>query len=146
MNDVSPVQTGIRYGVISAFFSILINYLTYFLGLMTNDSASTIISVLSLIPPVVLVVLAIKNHRDAKQGGHITFGKAFSVGLVTTLVAAVLGAIFVYILYAFVAPNLLAELGNTEDTPVTMSVNGLLGGVGFGAAVALIASFIFKRE
>lgn len=141
MNNVSPIYTGLKYGFILALISQAINYITYFSGLMTNEIIYPIIEIVSLIAPISLIPMAIKHHRNIKQKGHITFGMAFSVGILTSLVNAILGAIFGYILYAYFATNLLDD----STTAIDMSLYGLLGGIGFGAVLSVISSFYFKN-
>lgn len=170
MNNVSPMQTALRYGLILALISILIELIKYITGLMTNQAASSVIGLLSLIVSIVVIVMAVKHHRDVQQNGYITLGKAFGVGILASLVSAIIGAIFLYVLHAFIDPGILEEmmvlneermiesgvtdeviemssqLTNTFMTPVGMASTGLFGGVCCGGIIALFAGLILKKE
>lgn len=86
--------------------------------------------------------MSIKHHRDLKQKGYITYGMAFSVGILTSTVNAILGAIFGYILYSYFAAKLLDDSTSAFD----MSLYGLLGGIFFGVILSIISSFYFKKN
>lgn len=169
MNKVSPFSTGLKYGIILALISILITVILYVTGMLTNSMASSILGLLGLVASIAVIVLAIKSHRDVSQNGYITLGQAFGVGIITSLVSSVIGAIFTYILYKFIDPGLIEELwtmteegmiddGMSEDSidaAMEMSKSFMsaeflslvsLGGVCCGAVVSLIAGLILKNE
>jgi len=170
MNNVSPVQTSLRYGLILGLVSILITVPLYITGLMTNPSISMISALIYLLVFVVVIVLAIRSHRNDKQGGFIKLGKAFLIGLLTSLFASILMFIFSYILYAVIDPDIIeAQLKMSEEmmenfgfmsdeqietamedarskaTPLRSSLNQF-GMVCCGAVVSLFAGLILKRE
>jgi len=169
MNNVSPFSTGLKYGVILALISILISVILYVTGMLTNQMASSILGLLSLVASIAVITLAIKSHRDNNQNGYITLGQGFGVGIITSLVSAVIGAIFTYILYKFIDPGLIEEIiamteermidqGMPEDavdSTMEMTKNFMsaevfsltsLGGVCCGAVISLIAGLILKNE
>lgn len=170
MKNVSPFSTGLKYGIILALISILTTVILYVTGILTNEMATTILGLLSLVAYIAVIAFAIKSHRDDKQGGFITLGKALGVGVITALVSAFISGIFTYILYAFIDPGLLEEiLSMTEDsmlesglpddqidmamewtrkftTPASQFGSGLVGGICCGSVVSLIAGLILKNE
>jgi len=170
MTNVSPMQTALRYGLILALVSILINLIMYITGLMTNQVASSLIGTLSLIVSIVIIVMAIKHHRDVQQNGFITLGKAFGVGILASLISAIIGAVFLYVLHAFIDPGILEEMmalneermiesGTSDEmiemtsqwtnmfmSPVGMASTGLFGGVCCGGVISLFAGLILKKE
>lgn len=170
MNNVSPVQTALRYGLILGLASILITVVLYITGLLTNPSVAMISGILFLLVFIVVIVLAIRSHRNDKQNGYISVGKGFLVGLLTSLIASVLMFVFSYILYAFIDPDLIeAQLKMSEEmmenfgfmsddqiemsmdqarnnaTPFKNSLNQLWMSC-CGGIVALFAALILKKE
>lgn len=170
MNNVSPMQTALRYGLILAFISILLNVIMYVTGLTTNQFASSVFGLLGFILSIVIIVMAIKNHRDVKQNGYITLGKGFSVGILTSLISAIISAIFIYVLHAFIDPDILPELmaiqeekmlesGAPEEaiemssqwtgmfmSPLGMAGSTVFGGVCCGGIISLFTALILKNE
>lgn len=49
-----------------------------------------IMGYISMIIALSMIFFGIRRYRDQEQGGHISFGKAFQVGLLITLVASVI--------------------------------------------------------
>jgi len=169
MNNVSPVPTSLRYGLILGFASILITLVLYFTGFLTNPSIAMISGLLSLVVYVVIIVLAIRSHREA-QGGYITLGKGLVIGLFSSFIASLLMVVFTYVLYGILDPDLMdAQLKMSEEimenfgfmseeqietamndarsksTPLRNSLNQL-GGVCCGGIVSLFAALILKKD
>ncbi len=115
MNNVSPFQTGSKYGVILALISILITVILYVTGMLTNPSISMISGLFFMIIFIIVTVLAIRSHKLI-QNGYLTLGKGFLVGILTSLIASIIIMIFYYVLYAFIDPDLMeAQLQMTEE-------------------------------
>ncbi|WP_291906770.1 DUF4199 domain-containing protein [Chitinophaga sp. CB10] len=61
----------------------------------------------SMIIAFAAVFLGIKRYRDQYQGGVITFGRAFKVGLLITLIACTLYVLVWEVLYHFYVPDFM---------------------------------------
>jgi len=169
MNNISPIQTALRYGLILGLLSVLITLVLYIAGLFTNPSAAAISGLLFILIFTTVVALSIANHRK-KQGGYITLGKSLVVGIVTSFIGSLFAAIFSYILYAFIDPDLMeAQLKMSEEmmenfgflsdeqiedamenarlksTPFRNSLNQLWT-VCCGGIISLFAGLILKKE
>jgi hypothetical protein len=57
-----------------------------------------------------MVFVGIKNFRDNHQNGSITFGKAFKIGILISVIAAVCYAITWEFTYNFLMPNFMEDM------------------------------------
>lgn len=96
----------ITYGLITGFASIIYSILLYILDLTFNRGLSSI----SLIILLLGIFFGTKVLRDKYEGGIITYGRALASGVIIVFVAAILGAVFNYILNVYIDPG-LAEKG-----------------------------------
>lgn len=69
-----------------------------------------IIGYSSMIIALTAVFFGVKAYRDKVNGGKITFGKAFMLGLGISGVASVIFGIYVYFLYTVIAPDLSGKM------------------------------------
>ena len=99
----------------------------------------------------------------------MSYGKAFTSNFLIGLYSAIIGAIFMFILYKFIDPTLLASIKETaidaamqknpnvtqEQLEKTMSfvmspifflIGGLFGGAIFAAILSLLVSIFHKKE
>jgi len=72
--------------VISAVMLISIS----FLGDAIDFSTGEVLGYISMIVALSTIFIGIKNYRDNEMNGVISFGKAFQVGLLITIVASVI--------------------------------------------------------
>ncbi|NND95515.1 MAG: DUF4199 domain-containing protein [Flavobacteriales bacterium] len=158
-------KAGLRGGIVLGIFGIVFNLILYFAGLLTEQWASWI----SL--PIVLAILYFiqKNFRDKEQNGFITFGKAWKLGFLASVISTVFNAIFVFILYSAdsslqdaaleKAYSDMMDQGMTtsqidQAMPMVESMTGptamifwaLIIGVIFGLLFPLITSAIVQRK
>ena len=158
-----------KYGGIAAMIGIAIGLIMYMAD-MVDPSDSTISSIVQLLVFVGAIVLAIKEHREDDLGGYISFGRAFTVGILTTLFLAVINAIWTYIFMGFIAPDMvdmimeaqmqaMADSGMGEDeieqameitkgfmSPGMISVMSIFGSLFMGAIISLIVAAIMKKN
>jgi len=168
--NVSPVSTGLKYGLILGLISVLFSVVMYATGLLTNQMASSIQGVFSLIASFAVIFFAIKHHKDVKQEGYIFLSKGFLVGLITAIVSALISVIFVYILFTIIDPGLIDEIllmteerlvnqGLSEDmieqsmamtknfvSPAAQAGFGFMGGICCGSVLSLIAGLILQKQ
>jgi hypothetical protein len=99
----------IIYGLIAGIIvSILmlfsVNYLSHCEGSLDYDT-SMLIGYASMLLAFSLVFVGIRNYRDKYNGGVISFGKAFRIGIVIVLIASTLYVITWLIDYSFFMPD-----------------------------------------
>lgn len=161
---VSASQPAIKWALIGLVTSIVITYAFQFL----NADPNSPIKYLNLIPFVIFLFLAQKEYKDL-LGGYMTFGEGFLSGFLYAVFAGVLSAIFTYLYYAILSPEMvdkilaasqskLAEGGMSQDQidkamdisrkyfAVFGTLGALFGSAIMGAIVALIGAAIFKKE
>lgn len=164
-----------RYGLLTGLVLILLGLVFYLTGLQSFDqpqsSSSWIITIVNLVVLFGGLYLAIQQHRDQNLGGYITFGKGFTVGLLTSLVVAVVSAIWTIVFFTLVEPNatemileaskdqMANEQGMSDEqieqamtwaswmtSPSMMTVFALLGTVFQGLILSLIAGGVLAKR
>lgn len=82
-------KTVLTYGPIAGVIIVLL--MSLFIGLMGKEQdyqMGEILGYASMIVALSTIFVGIRKYRDEELGGMITFGKAFQVGLLITLVAS----------------------------------------------------------
>lgn len=102
----------LTYGLIAGAIVAAIMFAT--MPLYNNDtldfSNGEVIGYSSMVIALSMVFFGIKSCRDNHYGGHITFGKAVTVGLTITLIAAVMYALAWEICYRTMASDFLDKM------------------------------------
>jgi len=92
-----------NYGMILGLVSIVYSVLTYMLDLTFKPW----IMWPSLLVSLVAMYLLLRSYRDHYNNGFISYGKALGAGVVMNIYAAILAAVYIYILYSFIDPGLV---------------------------------------
>ena len=95
----------IRNGVYSGIFMLALFVIAYFIG--GDFGMQEIIGYLSILISLVFVFLGIKQYRDEMGNGNISFGKALQVGLLITLVPAIVFGLYNLFYIEFIDPNFI---------------------------------------
>lgn len=165
-NRVSPWKANLNAGIIIGLLGIIWTLVLWFLDQTTNNTLGLIFWAVIIIG----LFLGIKSYRDKYLNGFITYGQSLGAGVIIMLYYSIITAIFTYILYKFIDPNLtdkllalteeqLVKRGMAEGmieqsmkiqkkimTPFVMSVSGIVSGVFIGTILSLIISLFTKRE
>ncbi len=169
-STVSPWSTALRYGGIAAAVLIIIGLLMYLTGMIDYEAAGSgsgnwMANILNWAVWIGGIVMAIKFHRDSELGGFISFGRGFYTGFLTSLVMGVIGAIWTYVFFTFVAPETLdlmtqGAMDNMSEeeaeaagdmmgmfmSPVFFSIVMVIGALIMGSIFSLIAAAIMKKD
>lgn len=167
-STVSYQSISLRNGAIAGLILIVIGLLGNLTGIsdptQPNSATNWIMNLVNWGIMIAFMVMAVKKHRDEDLGGFVTFGRAFGVAFLVTLVISVITAVWVYIYFGFVDPdmaaaimeNSLAQQGIEDDamidqmkfwfSPVAMAIYGLLGSLFFGAILSLIVAAVMKKN
>ncbi|HBL78231.1 MAG: hypothetical protein A2W90_16760 [Bacteroidetes bacterium GWF2_42_66] len=177
-NNVSPLKTALTYGIYMAIISIVISLIIWATSLMESLGlmGATIIGLVNLAITVVLLVIFTKLYRDNLLGGTITFGKAFSFGVLVVVCSSLITGLFSYILHKYIDPGymgrimtmmqekmyqMFANKGMSEEqidaamrafeekgipSPLESVKSALLGGLIGGAIMSLISAAIVKKN
>ena len=164
---VSVWQATLNSGLILGLALVIYTLLLYFLDQTFNTSLGYV----SYLIIIIGLVLGIKSFRDDARGGIMSYGQGVGAGTVIGLYAGIIGAIFTYLLYTVIDPDLMGKLLTfTEEklietgrvpeemmdqtmefqkklmAPWIMSISAVIGTVFFGVVVALIACIFLKKE
>jgi hypothetical protein len=149
-----------KWSIIYSITSIVITYAFQFLNVDQSSSAKY----LGFIPFIAFMFLAQKEYKD-QLGGYLSFGQAFLTGFKYTLIVSVILAIFTYIYFTYLSPQIydqilaaardkMAEQGRTSDqmdmavkfmTVPIITVGVVISDLFFGAIFALIGAAIFNK-
>jgi hypothetical protein len=156
----------LNYGIILGLISVGLSVLTY----MFDLTFKTWIIWPSLLISVLVLYFLLRSYRDHYNNGYISFGKSVGAGVVMNIYAAIIVAIFVYVLYAFIDPGLVdktlafiedkmvakgipdAAIDKTMEIQAKMvkpwikTISTILNSVFFGLILSLIISlFVMKK-
>ncbi len=164
--NASPWKANFNWGLILGFLSIIYTAILYFADQMFNQT----LGYLSILIMVVAIFLGIKAYRDNFKGGYISYGQAVGSGVIISLYASILSAIFTILLYKLIDPDLVNKLysfteqqtldkGVPEEqiemtmkftkiflNPYLMAVMAVFGGVFMGVIISLIEAIFLKKE
>lgn len=159
-------MNALTWGIILGLVSIVYSVILYMVDQVFNQT----LGYLSILILIAGLVISVKSYRDNVLEGEITFGKAFGFGVLVALVSAVLGAIYNYLLYTVIDPDLqkkmlemaaekMLEQGMPEGqidqaleitkrfmSPVFTSIIAVFSGTLFGTIISLVVAAIFKKE
>ena len=102
--------------VVSVLMLFTTNYLSYCAGNVDYDT-SMLIGYASMIIAFSIIYVGIRNYRDKYNGGVISFGKAFKIGILMVLIASTIFVVAWLIDYFFSClPVLLKKILPTNLT------------------------------
>ena len=102
-------SSGLIMGLIVVVYTLII----YFLDLMFNVYQGYMLYLIQIIGLYILI----KNYRENHKNGYISYGQAISSGIIISVYTAIIYAIFIYILYAFIDSDLInKQLAAMEET------------------------------
>jgi len=140
---------------------------------MDHGTLAMVIGYLGMLIAFTFIFVAIKSYRDKQNGGTISFGKAFSMGLLIALIASTLYVITWAIVYKNFLPNFMEKYSaamieeakaSSSGTALQDKINEINKGkemyatpLGFtlftyaeilpvGILVSLIAALVLKRK
>jgi hypothetical protein len=167
MNDNYFVKTSLHYGALSGIGSFLFYLLLYFAG----QNLFGPVTMLGIWIPVLFIVFAIRFYRNGYLGGYITFGRAFLLGVTTSLFGAALFGLSFYLFGIIYDPGLVEsyklmaedslEQGKAllSDSMYEKAMDSIelvtMGSLAFseafnkvlgGALISLVVALIMKRK
>lgn len=102
---VNVWKVNMTNGLILGLIGIVYSMVMYFLDLTFNQVQGYIF----LVVQIVVIFFLIKSYRDNYLHGNITYGQSVGAGVVIILYSAVIMALFTYILYTIIDPELTAK-------------------------------------
>ena len=164
---ISVWKATLNSGLILGLALVIYTLLLYFL----DQSFNKTLGYVSILIIIIGLVLGIKSFRDDVRGGILSYGQGVGAGTVIGLYAGIIGALFTYLLYTVIDPDLLGKLltfseeqiiesGRVPEEmmdqvmdqqkmfmkPWVMAVMGVVNSVFISVIVSLIASIFLKKE
>lgn len=163
---VNPWKANLTSGVIFALIGVVYSLVIYFLDLSFNKVQGWIFLVIQ----IVVLFFLVKSYRDNFKYGAITYGEALGAGVIIFLYYAIIMAVFTYLLYAVIDPDLIdkqlafieeemikrglpesaIEAGMKFQTkiikPAVMAPISIFGSMFQGLIMSLIVAAFVKKE
>ena len=100
------LKPALIYGAIVGFVGILLSVILYFLNLTTESWVQWV----SLVVTLAVMVYCLVAYRKEYLGGYASFGQIYLMALVIGIISTILGALFAYLLYAVIDPELIDKV------------------------------------
>ena len=160
------MNNSIKYGLYTGVAMVLLSLLFYALDIKAT-SWPQYISIGVLLVGIILGTLA---FRDKCSGGFISYGRSLGSGVMISLIAGIILAIYTYLNVAFLNPEMMEQMigvaeenmmqqGLSDDqidqamsmttmfmTPTFIALTGLFSMVLWGTLFSLLASIFVKKE
>jgi hypothetical protein len=105
-------KTVLTFGIISGVvISVLMGITTVFADRIGFDRA-IIVGYTSMLMAFLLVFFGIRSYRDNVSGGEISFGRAFTVGILITLISCLFYVVIWQIIYYNFLPDFADKYAN----------------------------------
>ena len=165
--SVPFLKPALIYGAILGFVGIVMSLIFYFLDLTFKSWTQWI----GLAVGIVVLVYCLIAYRNEYLGGYASYGRMFLMALAIGFISSVLGALFAYLLYTVIDPELLEkskifaqeQIVNNPRFPESMHDdlferierntslsgvvrNAILWGTIIYAIIGLIAAAFVKKE
>jgi hypothetical protein len=95
----------LNYGIIYGLITVGLSLLAY----MFDLTHKTWILWPSLLIGVLILFFLLRSYRDHYNNGYISYGKSVGAGVVISVYAALISAVYIYVLYAFIDPGLVEK-------------------------------------
>ena len=116
---VNPWKANLTNGVIFALIGVVYSLVIYFLDLSFNKVQGYIFMIIQ----IVVLFFLVKSYRDNYKYGVITYGEALGAGVIIFLYYAIIMAVFTYLLYAVIDPDLIdKQLAFTEEEMIKRGI------------------------
>jgi hypothetical protein len=165
-NKVNPWKANLTNGLIMGLIGIVYSLVMYFFDLTLNKVQGWIFVALQF----VILYFLVKMYRDNYKHGLLSYGEALGAGMIIFLYYSIIAAIFMYILYTLIDPNMvdkqmvmaeeeLLKRGIPQDQ-IDMSMNvqkkimipevlaplSILGNMFYGLIISLIVAAFVRKE
>ena len=112
--DVSPRNTGLKYGIILALVGLIFQLLMYLMGWADGSSGDPtmilLFNILALGLTIAIITMGVRYHRNNELGGFISFGRAMTVCFWMGLIYGIITAIWGWVYGHIIAPETLENL------------------------------------
>ena len=103
---IPVLKPALIYGLISAFIGILLSVIFY----LADLSMETWVGLVSIVVSIAVLVYLLRAYRNEYLGGFATYGQLILMALLIGLVSSIISAIYTYLLYAVIDPDLIEKM------------------------------------
>ncbi|MEZ4902767.1 MAG: DUF4199 domain-containing protein [Spirosomataceae bacterium] len=103
------IRFGLISGIISSILMVIVSFIGKAVGFQTFADYGAYIGFTCIILSLTLVFVGIKNYRDQQNDGTISFGKAFQIGILITLISCVCYALTWVVCYFNLFPTFFED-------------------------------------
>ena len=163
---VSVWKGTLNAGIFTSLLMVLYSLLLYFL----DQSLNKVLPSLGFLIFIVGLYLGIRSFRDTGRGGFLSYGQVLGAGTVMSLYVAIITAVFTYLFYAVIDPDLIVKMKDIQreilmrrgisdeqierslkivawtKTPWALAAFSLVGTVFWGFIITLVEGIFLKRE
>ena len=149
-------STIIKYGLLALLTAAILFFAALVLGKELSFGTQEVIGCASIVISLIFVFFGILHYRDKENNGRVTFGKAFSIGILISMCSALGFAIIDYLYTAVINPDfmddyIVAMKENGQESIESYSSSSLalfMFGIVFviGIIVTLLSAFILQRK
>ena len=100
------LKPALIYGAILGGAGVLLGLIFYFLDLSTANWTQWI----NLVVGIAVMVYCLVAYRNEYRGGFASYGQIFKMALVISIIAAIIGAIYTYLLFVVLDPDLVEKM------------------------------------
>lgn len=119
--SVSAWPVSLRFGVIGALIGIALSMVMYTTGMMDPTQQNWGPFFISLAINFGILYFAVQQHKE-ELGGYISFGRIVLLGLLIGLIMGLISAVWNYIFFAVVAPDIIEMI--LDNTVTQMQEQG----------------------
>lgn len=162
----SSAKVALMNGLFLGFALIVLSLILYLLDVPQDNPAQY----LSYVLMIGLTIVFVLQWRNKYNGGYLTYSQAFGHGFLIILFGTIISAIYTYVFFEFIAPELLLKMieeaennlydqGMAEDQiemamswtrmmmkPPMMSVWVIFGGAIGGLIISAVLAIFLKKE
>ena len=149
-------RTITKFGLLALLTASVLFLAALVFGKELSFSTQEIIGYVSIFISLTFVFFGILHFREKENGGHITFGKAFTIGILISMCSALGFAIIDYLYTAVINPDFMDEYAaamkeNGQEMIESYSSSSLalfMFGIVLviGIIVTLLSAFILQRK
>lgn len=156
-----------NYGLIMGVALVILSLITYLAGAI---KAPTWVSFINYAIMIGIIIWGTMKYRDEVLSGAISYGNALGFGVLISLFAGIIVAVFTFLLTTVIDPDYIGKIlalteeelvkrGMSDDqieaaiemqkkfmSPLIISVSALFGMVVMGFIFSLITSIFLKKE
>jgi hypothetical protein len=166
------MNTTFFYALVLSVSNIVLSLVFFFIGYQTDKMAQGrwIVSLVPLAVMIVVTWLGLKAVREEAKDKSLSYGKGVGTGVLISLYAGLIGAIYAFVHFTFINPNfadyaidmarqqwVAAGMGDSQMEaaekftrflykPAVMAIMSAIFSPFFGLIISLILSIFLKRK